>query len=217
MASIRQKGANMKTRLIWSTPDAEKLVAYMARVSSPANQDSESIAGLLKYCIRNHHWSIFEMCHMCVEVETSRDVSAQMIRHRSFSFQEFSQRYAESTTIEPTHPRRQDVKNRQNSIDDISEEDQVWFACKRNDIEKQTMSFYHEALGKGIAKECARRILPMSTGTRLYMTGSIRSWCTYFKLRCDVATQLEHREVANSIKEIFTEEFPIISSILEEV
>lgn len=207
----------MNTKLVWSTPNAEKLIAYMARVSSPANQDNENISGLLKYCMKHGHWSIYEMASMCVEVETSRDISAQMIRHRSFNFQEFSQRYAESTSIEDTHPRRQDLKNRQNSIDDISEEDQVWFACKRNDIEKQTMSFYHEALERGIAKECARRILPMSTTTRLYMTGSVRSWVHYFNLRCDLATQLEHRNVANGIKEIFKKEFPIISSILEEV
>ncbi len=207
----------MNTKLIWSTPNAEKIIAYCARVSNSANQDNENIAGLLKYCMKHGHFSVFEMAHMCVEVETSRDVSAQMIRHRSFSFQEFSQRYAESTTIEAAHPRRQDLKNRQNSIDDISEEDQVWFACKRNDIEKQTMSLYQEALERGIAKECARRILPMSTTTKLYMSGSIRSWVHYFKLRCDAATQLEHQIIAYKIKDIFKKEFPIISSILEEV
>lgn len=204
----------MKTSLVWSTPEAEKLIAYMARVSNPANQHNEQIAGLLKFCITHGHWSIFEMAHMCVEINTTRDISAQILRHRSFSFQEFSQRYAEAVSIGETKPRRQDIKNRQNSIDDLELDILTWWDENMRLLADTAIATYKEALLKGIAKECARRLLPMATSTRLYMCGSIRSWIHYFNLRCDVATQLEHREVASSIREIFTKEFPVIASLL---
>ncbi len=204
----------MDIKLIWITPDAEKLIAYMARVSNPENQANENIAGLLKYCMVHGHWSIFEMASMCVEIETSRAISPQILRHRSFSFQEFSQRYAQATTYESVLPRRQDDKNRQNSIDDMSEEDQIWWAVTCRDIQHISQVKYKAALQRGIAKECARMLLPMSTQTKLYMTGSIRSWIHYFKLRCDVATQLEHRDIANNIKGIFMQQLPIIGGLL---
>lgn len=215
---MKDRGVSMSSvKLVWITPDAEKLIAYMARVSNPANQDNENIAGLLKYCMKHGHFSVFEMSTMCVEVTTSRDISAQMVRHRSFSFQEFSQRYSEATTLELTHPRRQDLKNRQNSIDDLSQGDLTKFSLMEKSVHRLCQAAYNEALEMGIAKECARRLLPIAASTKLYMSGSIRSWIHYFKLRCDVATQLEHREVANSIKEIFCKELPIIASILGEL
>ncbi len=205
----------MTCKLVWCTPEAEKLIAYCARVSNPANQDNENIEGLLKYCIRHGHWSVFEMANMNIEINTSRAISAQILRHRSFSFQEFSQRYAENTDIRLYDARRQDVKNRQNSIDDISDRDKLWFTEAQNNVAGKSLALYRRALEKGIAKECARMLLPMSTSTRIYMNGTIRSWIHYFTLRCDEATQLEHREIANEAKEVFKEQLPVISKILE--
>lgn len=200
----------MKVRLISVTPEAEKTILYTARVSNPANQDSSN-TGLLNYCIKHGHWSVFEMADMCVEIETSRAISAQILRHKSFFFQEFSQRYAEAQGFETYPARRQDNKNRQNSIDDMSEETKLWFAHAQKEIQELAQEKYQTALDFGIAKEQARFLLPMSTTTKLYMKGSLRSWIHYLDLRCDVATQLEHREIANEIKKIFSEQFPILA------
>ena len=200
----------MSAKLIWITPDAEKLMAYCARVSS-SNQENPNIKGLLKYCIREGHWSIFEQANMCVEINTTRAISAQILRHRSFSFQEFSQRYASvEQDLEIPLLRRQDLKNRQNSINDLDKE----LVNKiQDDIIihfKKTKDLYKKILDLGVAKECARMILPMNSPTKLYMNGNIRSWIHYLKVRCGNGTQLEHMEIANEIKEIFKKELPII-------
>jgi len=200
----------MSCKLIWITPEAEKLIAYTARVSSP-NQDNPNIKGLLKYCIREGHWSIFEMCNMCIEINTTRAISSQILRHRSFSFQEFSQRYAK-VEKKPNYfdLRRQDLKNRQNSIDDISEETKK----KLDNSVRMTLveidKCYQNLLNNGVAKECARMILPMCSLTKMYMNGNIRSWIHYLKVRCGNGTQTEHIRVALEIKEIFKKELPII-------
>lgn len=199
-------------KLVWATLEAEKNILYCARVSS--NDQTSTDTRLLKYLVKHHHWSPFEMANMCLEIVTTRDVSAQILRHRSFSFQEFSQRYAEATEFVNTLPRRQDVKNRQNSIDDLDEEILKWWAVKYNDLAATTQAFYKEALSKGISKESARRILPMATQTKLYMNGTLRSWMHYFQLRCDVATQKEHRDIANAAKEIFKQQFPVLGALL---
>jgi thymidylate synthase (FAD) len=183
---------------------------YMARVSAPNNQTSEN-TGLLNYCIKNQHWSIFEMAHMTVEIETSRAISAQILRHKSFSFQEFSQRYAEVQEFIMYQARRQDNKNRQNSVDDMSQDDKDWFQYAQEEVQQQCMWHYTEALKRGIAKEQARFLLPLSTLTKLYMSGNIRSWLTYLDLRCGNGTQLEHRHIADAIKIIFKEQLPIIA------
>lgn len=211
-------------KLIWITPDSEKLIAYMARVSNPKNQNNEKITGLLKYCIRHGHYSIFEMCNMCIEINTTRAISAQILRHRSFSFQEFSQRYAE---VEQKHLsndakalpdyfdlRRQDFKNRQNSIDDITEETKKKLY---NSIRMTLVDIdrcYNNLLNDGVAKECARMILPMCSPTKIYMNGTLRSWIHYLSVRCDPSTQKEHREIALEIKEIIKKELPIIYECL---
>lgn len=200
----------MKAKLISLTPEAEKTIMYTARVSNPSNQDSSN-PRLLKYCIEHGHWSIFEMANMCVEITTSRAIAAQILRHRSFSFQEFSQRYAEATAFETYPARRQDTKNRQNSIDDMSEEDKEYFLHAQQEVQDVAMHHYQEALKRGIAKEQARFLLPLSTQTKLYMNGSIRSWLHYLDLRCANGTQLEHKEIADEIKKIFTGQLPIIS------
>ena len=201
----------MNVKLISVTPDAEKTLLYCARVSNPKNQNSENTK-LIDYCIKHQHWSVFEMADMIIEIETSRAIAAQILRHRSFTFQEFSQRYAEAQGFETYEARRQDVKNRQNSIDDMSEKDKTWF---RN-VQEATQEFcelnYKEALNRGIAKECARFLLPLSTTTKLYMKGNLRSWITYLDLRCGNGTQIEHQEVAKAIKSLFIEQFPVIST-----
>jgi len=200
----------MKTTLISVTPDAEKTMLYCARVSNPANQNSESTK-LLDYCIRHGHWSVFEMAHMTVEIETSRAIAAQILRHRSFSFQEFSQRYAEVSEFENYEARSQDLKNRQNSIDNMSEEDKDWFQLAQQTVQDNTMSLYKEALQRGIAKEQARFLLPLSVRTKLYMCGNVRSWLHYLDLRCGNGTQKEHKDIADAIKAIFVAEFPNIA------
>jgi len=205
----------MKTKLIWVTPDSEKLIAYCARVSNPKNQDNEDYKNLLQYCIKNKHWSIFEMANMCVEIETSRAISAQILRHKSFNFQEFSQRYAKVQDFELYNARRQDEKNRQNSIDNLSKKTKEWFELTQKDVQCISMTAYHDSLKKGIAKEQARFLLPMSISTKLYMSGSIRSWIHYLDLRCGNGTQKEHKEIAESIKKIFIKEFPILSESLQ--
>lgn len=200
----------MKANLVWITPQAQDVIMYCARVSNPANQNS-SHTGLLNYCVKNHHWSIFEMASMCIEIETSRAISAQILRHRSFSFQEFSQRYAAVQNTEEYEARRQDDKNRQNSVDDMSELDKIWFKNAQRNISNVATNHYENALGRGIAKEQARFLLPMSSTTKLYMNGTIRSWIHYLNLRCGNGTQLEHKEIADKIKEIFIKELPIIA------
>lgn len=204
----------MKVKLISATPDAEKTIMYCARVSNPKNQDSDN-TGLLKYCIKNHHWSIFEMANMVVEIETSRAISTQILRHRSFSFQEFSQRYAEVQGTEKYNARGQDLKNRQNSIDNLDQETRDWFLYAQDIAHKATEELYEIALKKGIAKEQARFLLPMASTTKLYMNGTVRSWIHYLQLRTGHGTQLEHQEIANEIKRIFSEQFPVISEALE--
>lgn len=204
----------MNVELISVTPKAEELIVYMARVSAPRNQDNmETAPKLLQYLIKHGHWSPFEMANMCVEIETTRSISAQIIRHRSFSFQEFSQRYADVNELGSAvipHLRRQDYLNRQNSIDDLSPEDVANYYRRISQLFEDAEHLYKEMVSQGIAKECARNILPLGTQTRLYMNGSIRSWIHYLQLRESSETQLEHREIAIAIKKIFCKEFPII-------
>ena len=201
----------MSAKLIWITPDAEKLIAFMARVSNPKNQNNEKITGLLRYCIKHGHWSIFEMCNICTEINTTRAISAQILRHRSFSFQEFSQRYAKvEQDLEIPKLRRQDLKNRQNSINDLDEKILKVLQAEINSHFKKTNGLYKKLLENGVAKECGRMVLPMCSPTKMYMSGSIRSWIHYLQVRCDPSTQLEHREIALQIKEIFKKELPII-------
>jgi thymidylate synthase (FAD) len=197
----------MNVRLISVTPDAEKTIMYCARVSNPANQDSQNTK-LLDYCIKHGHWSVFEMANMVVEIETSRAIAQQILRHRSFSFQEFSQRYAEAQGFETYNARSQDLKNRQNSVDNMSNEDKEWFLEAQNQVQENCERLYNLALRKNIAKEQARFLLPLSTTTKLYMNGTIRSWLHFLDLRCGNGTQLEHKQIADKIKEIFIEQFP---------
>lgn len=208
----------MKTKLIWITPDAEKQVMYCARVSNPKNQNSKNTK-LINYCIEHGHWSIFEMANMCVEIETSRAIAAQILRHRSFSFQEFSQRYKEVTALDDTfeiyNARSQDKSNRQNSIDNMAEEDRLWFEGAQLDLQKKSIELYDEALKRGIAKEQARFLLPLNVKTKLYMNGTVRSWLHYLQLRRGNGTQLEHKEIADSIWDIFKKELPIIAKAVD--
>lgn len=204
----------MKTRLIWVTPEAEKVMMYCARVSSD-NQNS-SDTGLLKYCINHGHWSVFEMASMCVEVTTTRDISAQMIRHKSYSFQEFSQRYAKALKIVIAEPRRQDLKNRQNSIDDLPPKVVEEFKNRQEVQNKLILENYQWSLDNGIAKECARKLLPMNTETKLYMSGSIRSFLHYLKVRTDPSTQLEHREIAKEIELVLAEHCPVVYNSIKQ-
>jgi thymidylate synthase (FAD) len=206
-------------KLISVTPDAEKLMAYCARVSNPSNQNNENYAKLLKYCIDHEHWSIFEHGFMTVEINTTRGLAAQILRHRSFTFQEFSQRYADTNLLAEDigmfELRRQDTKNRQNSIDDISDEIKTKWGMQIRQHFAKAKSIYDGMIADGIAKECARFVLPLATPTRLYMSGSVRSWIHYINLRSSNGTQKEHMDIANSIKEIFTIQFPLISEALE--
>ncbi|MFL0769125.1 MAG: FAD-dependent thymidylate synthase [Prochlorococcus sp.] len=204
--------------LISATPDAEPTMAYVARVSNPKNQDNENISGLLRYCIKNQHWSVFEQAYMTVQIETSRGIAAQVLRHRSFTFQEFSQRYADSTqlgVIPVPELRRQDVDNRQNSIDDVSAEMVESYRQKIRDQFDSAVALYEDMLRDGIAKECARFVLPLATPTRIYMTGSCRSWIHYIKLRSGHGTQKEHMDIANACKRIFCQQYPVVSEALE--
>ena len=205
----------MEVKLHSITPEIEKSIAYATRVSNFQNQDNPKYKGLLKYCIREGHWSPFEMGNICLEITTTRGVSAQIIRHRSFSFQEYSQRYSEVQEILPVEIRRQDTKNRQNSIDDIDEEVKEWWDEEYSRLTKYIQEFYSEAIKKGIAKECARFIMPMSSKTKLYMNGTIRSWIHYINLRSGNGTQKEHKDIALKAKEIFCKELPSIANALE--
>jgi len=208
----------MTVKLISVTPDAEKLMAYCARVSNPSNQNNENYAKLLKYCIDHQHWSIFEHGFMTVEINTTRGLAAQILRHRSFTFQEFSQRYADTTLLAEEIPlfelRRQDNKNRQNSIDDINNTTKELWSSHIKDHFRRAKEIYDGMIADGIAKECARFILPLATPTRLYMSGTARSWIHYIQLRSGHGTQKEHMNIANECKQIFIEQFPTIGEAL---
>lgn len=201
----------MSCKLIWITPNAEKLIAYCARVSNPKNQDNENIEGLIKYCFNHNHFSIFEMANMCIEINTTRAISAQILRHRSFTFQEFSQRYSSiEQDLEIPLLRRQDLKNRQNSINDLDDDLIDELQTEITEHFKKTKDLYKKLLNKGVAKECSRMILPMSSPTKLYMNGTLRSWLHYIQLRTANGTQLEHMLIANQILEIFKTACPIL-------
>ncbi len=204
--------------LVSATPEAEKTMAYIARVSNPKNQENDNFAKLLEYCIKNEHWSVFEQSYMTLQIETNRGIAAQILRHRSFTFQEFSQRYADSTQlgdIPIPELRRQDYKNRQNSISDLSSEVSEKFRESIKTQFQQSVQLYEDMLDAGIAKECARFVLPIATPTRIYMTGSCRSWIHYINLRSGHGTQKEHKEIANACKTIFCEQFPIVAIALD--
>jgi len=201
----------MTVTLVHRTDGAEALTAYMARVSNPLNQSNDETAPrLIKYLIDHQHWSPFEMCSMCVKIETERDIAAQLLRHRSFSFQEFSTRYARTAIAEIPHYRRQDTTNRQNSIDDLSADDQEQLARDAGEVITKAYGLYYAMVEQGVAKECARRILPLCTPTVLFMHGTLRSWIHYIQLRTDADTQLEHRLIAEECKRIFCTQFPVI-------
>ena len=208
----------MKVQLITLTPDAEKNMAFVARVSNPNNQGNENFSGLLKYCIKHQHWSVFEQAHMTLEIETTRAIAAQILRHRSFTFQEFSQRYAQSHElgeIDLPELRRQDNKNRQNSIDDLDKDVVDKLNRQMITLFSSAQSLYNQMVETGVAKECARMVLPLCTPTRIYMTGSVRSWIHYIDLRSAHGTQKEHMEIAEACKDIFKEQFPVVSEALE--
>tara|TARA_B100000927_G_scaffold122858_1_gene99066 strand:+ start:222 stop:857 length:636 start_codon:yes stop_codon:yes gene_type:complete len=208
----------MNVKFVSITPDAEKMMAYIARVSNPSNQQNENYSGLLKYCIKHNHWSVFEQSSMTLEIETTRGLAAQILRHRSFTFQEFSQRYADTKLLDTEIPvpdlRSQDTKNRQNSNDDIPQEKKEEYQALIARHFEDSMNLYNSLLSKGVAKECARFVLPLATPTRLYMTGSCRSWIHYINLRSAHGTQKEHMDVVAKARSIFTEQFPSVSEAL---
>ena len=210
---------NSLVKLISITPDTERTMSYVARVSNPNNQNSDSFSGLLKYCIKNNHWSVFEQAHMTLEIETNRGIAAQILRHRSFTFQEFSQRYADTKLLAEEIPlpelRRQDTKNRQNSINDLDEEKVFVMNKMIRDLFRDSQDTYNFLLEQGVAKECARFVLPLATPTRLYMTGSVRSWIHYIDLRSSHETQKEHMDIAEAVRCIFICQLPIVSEALE--
>ena len=209
----------MNVKFVSVTPDAEKMMAYIARVSNPANQQNENYSGLLKYCIKHNHWSVFEQSSMTLEIETTRGLAAQILRHRSFTYQEFSQRYADTKLLDDKIPlpklRKQDTKNRQNSTDDLDEFLVQGFELEMEIQFRNAMELYNKMLESGVAKECARFVLPLATPTRLYMTGSCRSWIHYINLRSAHGTQKEHMDIAEECRGIFTEQFPAVSEALE--
>ena len=211
----------MSVKLVSVTPDAEQTMAYVARVSNPNNQENPNYAKLLGYCIKHNHWSVFEQAFMTLEIETTRGLAAQILRHRSFTYQEFSQRYADSSMLADQVPmfdmRRQDIKNRQNSIDDIDPFIKQEFEIKIRRHFDEAMVLYQSMLDSGIAKECARFVLPLATPTRLYMSGSCRSWIHYITLRSANGTQKEHMDIAEACKKIFVEQFPTCAAALEWV
>ena len=208
----------MTVNLETITPNAERTMGRIARVSNPANQDNEDVAGLLAYCIRHKHWSVFEHAHITMEITTTRDIAAQILRHRSFTFQEFSQRYAAVTSVAPVPELRlQDLKNRQNSIDVID-------GLKANELTVlqskiaahflKSQDLYEELLAAGVAKECARKVLPLNTETTIYMTGTVRDWIHYITLRSGNGTQKEHMQIANDAKDLFVEALPTVGKAL---
>ena len=206
-------------KLISVTPDAEKTIAYVARVSNPQNQENEKFAGLLSYCIKHGHWSVFEQAFMTVEINTTRGLAAQILRHRSFTYQEFSQRYQDVSHIREDKPlpelRSQDLKNRQNSVDDVDPKVVDKFNAKMRKHFDASIDLYKEMLHDGIAKECARFVLPLATPTRLYMTGSVRAWVHYIDLRSAHGTQKEHMDLVENVRTVFKEQFPTVSEALE--
>ena len=210
-----------KVKLVTVTPDAEQTMAYVARVSNPANQDNDNYAGLLRYCIKHNHWSVFEQSFMTLEIETTRAIAAQILRHRSFTYQEFSQRYADSSLLGNQIPlpelRRQDEKNRQNSIDDLDPFEVQILEKQMQTLFDSSMALYQQMLKRGVAKECARNVLPLCTPTRIYMSGSCRSWIHYITLRSANGTQKEHMQVAEACKKVFIEQFPTVAEALEWV
>ena len=208
---------NMTVKLVTVTPDAEKQMGYIARVSNPQNQSNPAVAGLLGYCIKHGHWSVFEQAHMTVEIETTRGIAAQILRHRSFTFQEFSQRYANTNLlgeIEVPDLRSQDLKNRQNSNDDIPEEQTKRLQDQIKRYFAEGIDLYNELIREGVAKECARFVLPLATPTRIYMTGSVRSWIHYIDLRSAHGTQKEHMDIVQEIRGIFKQQFPVCTNAL---
>ena len=208
----------MKVKLVTVTPDAEKQMGYIARVSNPQNQSNPAVAGLLGYCIKHGHWSVFEQAHMTLEIETTRGIAAQILRHRSFTYQEFSQRYANTNMlgqIDVPDLRSQDDKNRQNSIDDIPQDQKARLQGQIERYFAEGLDLYNELIREGIAKECARFVLPLATPTRIYMTGSVRSWIHYIDLRSAHGTQKEHMDIAEACRQIFIEQFPIVSTALD--
>ena len=208
-------------KLVSITPDAEKTMAYIARVSNPKNQDNKKFSGLLSYCIRHGHWSVFEQAHMTLEINTTRGLAAQILRHRSFTYQEFSQRYQDVSHIREDIPlpelRNQDEKNRQNSVDDVDPKVVERFNREMRSHFDAGIDLYKSMLHAGIAKECARFVLPLATPTRLYMTGSCRSWIHYINLRSAHGTQKEHIELVSGCKKIFIEQFPAVAEALDWV
>ena len=217
MTTDTQTNMKEQVKLVSVTPDAEKTMAYIARVSNPNNQDNEKYAGLLKYCIKHNHWSVFEQSSMTLEIETTRGLGAQILRHRSFTFQEFSQRYADSKLlgkIDLPELRRQDDKNRQNSIDDLDVEEVEKLNRQMETLFSSAFSLYNQMLEIGVAKECARMVLPLCTPTRIYMTGSCRSWIHYINLRSAHGTQKEHMIIAEKCRSVFTKQFPAVSEAL---
>lgn len=208
-------------KLISVTPEAEKHMAYCARVSNPANQENEKFSGLLKYCVKHQHWSIFEQAYMTLELNTTRGIAAQVLRHRSFTYQEFSQRYADSSLLMDKIPlpelRRQDEKNRQNSIDDLDPFEVQTLELQMQTLFDSSMALYQQMLGRGVAKECARFVLPLAVPTKIYMTGSVRSWIHYIDLRSANGTQQEHMDIALAAKDIFVEQFPAVAEAMEWV
>ena len=208
----------MTVKLVSITPDAEQMMAYIARVSNPSNQENEKYSGLLKYCIKHNHWSVFEQSTMTVEIETTRAIAAQILRHRSFTFQEFSQRYADTNLLEAIQLpelRRQDSKNRQNSIDDLDPEVVEKLNKQMKTLFSSGQALYNQMIESGVAKECARMVLPLCTPTRIYMTGSCRSWIHYINLRSGHGTQKEHMVIAKAVKDVFVEQFPAVSEALQ--
>ena len=208
----------MKVSFVNITANPEQTMAYIARVSNPNNQDNENYAGLLRYCIKHQHWSVFEQSSMTLEIETTRGLAAQVLRHRSFTFQEFSQRYADSNLlgeIELPELRRQDTKNRQNSIDDLDPAVVEKLEKQMNTLFSSSLALYNQMLESGVAKECARFVLPLATPTRLYMTGSCRSWIHYIQLRSAHGTQKEHMDIANACKSHFVQHYPTVAEALE--
>ena len=207
----------MNVKLITVTPEAEKQMGYVARVSNPNNQDNPNVSGLLGYCIKHQHWSVFEQAHMTLEIETTRGIAAQILRHRSFTYQEFSQRYANTNMlgkIDVPDLRSQDSKNRQNSIDDIPQEQKKVLQGQIERYFAEGLDLYNELIREGVAKECARFVLPLATPTRIYMTGSVRSWIHYIELRSAHGTQKEHMDIAEECRKIFIECFPIVSTAM---
>ena len=204
-------------KLITVTPNAEETMGYIARVSNPKNQDNPNVSGLLGYCIKHNHWSVFEQAHMSLEVETTRGIAAQVLRHRSFTFQEFSQRYANTNllgAIPVPDLRSQDLKNRQNSNDDIPEEQTKRLQDQIARYFAEGLDLYNELIREGVAKECARFVLPLATPTRIYMTGSVRSWIHYIDLRSAHGTQKEHMDIVEEIRGIFKQQFPVCTNAL---